>query len=107
MIGRIVQCFGVERIPAASRFATGADLESAREQELAEEAALLRAENARLVSELVEAQRALEHARLKAQLAALRTPAPATAAAASIERSRNGDPLHVDASLLVDGEGGA
>ena len=48
MIGRIVQCFGVERTPATSRFATGADLESAREQELAEEAALLRAENARL-----------------------------------------------------------
>ena len=83
MIGRIVQCFGVERTPATSRFATGADLESAREQELAEEAALLRAENARLVSELVEAQRALEHARLKAQLAALRTPGPATAAAAN------------------------
>ena len=83
MIGRIVQCFGVERTPATSRFATGADLESEREQELAEEAALLRAENARLVSELVEAQRALEHARLKAQLAALRTPGPATAAAAN------------------------
>ena len=83
MIGRIVQCFGVERTPATSRFATGADLESAREQELAEEAALLRAENARLVSELVEAQRALEHARLKAQLAALRTPGPATVAAAN------------------------
>ena len=83
MIGRIVQCFGVERTPATSRFATGADLESEREQELAEEAALLRAENARLVSELVEAQRALEHARLKAQLAALRTPGLATAAAAN------------------------